>query len=36
MMDLTGCPTTSYNFANDSVKELIESGKLWNMLKHFD
>lgn len=36
MMDLTGCPTTSFTFSNENVQELIRSGRLWNMIKHYD
>lgn len=36
MMDLTGCPTTSFDFKDPKVKELARNGKLWNMLKTFD
>ena len=36
MMDLTGCPTTTFNFKDDSVSKMIQNGKLWNMMKHFD
>ena len=36
MMDLTGCPTTSYEFSDDKVKDMIKSGKLWEYIKTFD
>jgi hypothetical protein len=36
MMDLTGCPTTSFNFKDDKVKTMITNGKLWSMMKVFD
>ena len=36
MMDLTGCPTASFNFSNENVQELVRSGRLWNMIKHYD
>ena len=36
MMDLTGCPTTSFSFADENVQEMIRNGKLWGMLKHYD
>ena len=35
-MDLTGCPTMSLNFKEPKVKDLINSGKLWHLIKHFD
>jgi calpain-15 len=35
-MDLTGCPTISYNFKDDKVKQMISQGKLWEMLKYYD
>lgn len=34
-MDLTGCPTMALNLAEPKVKEMIGSGKLWKLLKHF-
>lgn len=36
MMDLTGCPTVSFNFAEDYVQELIKKQKLWQMLVKYD
>jgi len=36
MMDLTGCPTTSYSFKDEKVKQMIDSGKFWELMKHFD
>ena len=36
MMDLTGCPSTIYNFKNDKVKGMIESGELWQDLLQYD
>ena len=36
MMDLTGCPTTSYSFDDDAVKDLIRSGMLWKLIQTFD
>lgn len=36
LMDLTGCPTTSFTFKDDKVKDLVRNGKLWTMLKTFD
>lgn len=35
-MDLTGCPTMSLNLSESKVKDLINTGKLWNLIKHFD
>lgn len=35
-MDLTGCPTTSFRFDDDYVKEMIRNGKLWNMIIQYD
>ena len=36
LMDLTGCPTTSFSFKEEKVQELVRNGKLWTMLKTFD
>lgn len=36
MMDLTGCPTSSFNFKDSQVQEMARSGKLWTMIKAFD
>lgn len=36
MMDLTGCPTTSFNFKEENVQAMIKSGKLWNLMKVYD
>lgn len=35
-MDLTGCPTVSLSFKESSVRSMIDSGKLWELIKHFD
>ena len=36
MMDLTGCPTLNYDFSSEEVKNLVQEGKFWKMLKDFD
>jgi len=36
MQDLTGCPTSSFKFSDSKVKQLVESGKLWDLMVHFD
>lgn len=36
MQDLTGCPTSSFKFSDAKVKQLVESGKLWDLMMHFD
>lgn len=36
MMDLTGCPTATYSFKDDKVMEMVNTGKLWTLLKHYD
>ncbi len=36
LMDLTGCPTVSYNFKDQKVRQMIEQGKLWELLKYYD
>ena len=36
LMDLTGCPTISYNFKDDKVQTMVQQGKLWELLKYYD
>ncbi len=36
MMDLTGCPTMSLSFSDAKVKKMVASGKLWDLILHFD
>ena len=36
MMDLTGCPTTTYSFSDDNVQQMIKSGKLWRLIVNYD
>mmetsp|Transcript_3423 Transcript_3423/g.2407 ORF Transcript_3423/g.2407 Transcript_3423/m.2407 type:complete len:151 (-) Transcript_3423:184-636(-) len=36
LMDLTGCPTISYNFKDEIVQQMIYQGKLWELLKYYD
>ena len=36
MLDLTGCPTLSYDFQSEEVKELIDEDLLWPLLRQFD
>lgn len=36
MQDLTGCPTSSFKFSDTKVKSLVDSGKLWDLMMHFD
>lgn len=36
MMDLTGCPTATYSFKDEKVMEMVNNGKLWTLLKHYD
>lgn len=36
MQDLTGCPTSSFKFSDAKVKSLVDSGKLWDLMMHFD
>jgi hypothetical protein len=36
LQDLTGCPTSSFKFSDSKVQNLIESGKLWDLMSHFD
>ncbi|OMJ87011.1 hypothetical protein SteCoe_11338 [Stentor coeruleus] len=37
LIDLTGCPTLSYNFKDENIKKDIEKGIMWlNIKDHFD
>ena len=36
MMDLTGSPTMSLSLKDEVVINMINSGKLWELIKHFD
>ena len=36
MLDLTGCPTLSYEFSDDNVRKLIETHEFWNMMRRYD
>eukprot|EP00742_Colponemidia_sp_Colp-10_P006128 GILJ01006558.1.p1 GENE.GILJ01006558.1~~GILJ01006558.1.p1 ORF type:complete len:814 (-),score=130.82 GILJ01006558.1:164-2605(-) len=36
LMDLTGCPSSNYNFADEDVQSLINSGEFWRMLVQWD
>jgi len=33
LIDLTGCPSTSYNFDEEEVLEMVKNGKIWDILK---
>ncbi len=36
MIDLTGCPSISYNFEDADVINIIKNGQLWDLLKSSD
>jgi calpain-15 len=36
MIDLTGCPSTTYDFTNAKVKIMIDNGQLFKEMMHFD
>ena len=36
MIDLTGCPSTNYDFLTEKGKRMIESGDLWREMISFD
>jgi calpain-15 len=36
LIDLTGCPTITFNFGDDEVRGLIESNRLWDEMKNND
>ncbi len=35
LLDLTGCPSTSYDLHDDFVKQFIQKGQLWDLLVYF-
>ena len=35
LMDLTGCPTSTYNLSDDFVQHFVHNGQFWELLKHF-
>jgi hypothetical protein len=36
LIDLTGYPTTNLHFKDPIVKKMIEEGKLWELMKHYN
>lgn len=36
LLDLTGLPTSSYNFEDEYVKDFISNGQFWNLLKYYE
>lgn len=36
LIDLTGSPTTCLSFKDEKVQSMIHSGKLWELIKHYD
>ena len=34
-MDLSGCPTASYNLKDDQVQHFISDGQFWELMKYF-
>lgn len=36
LIDLTGCPTFSYDLTQDKIKEKIASGEMWNRTSEWD
>lgn len=35
LMDLSGCPTSSYNLKDDQVQHFISNGQFWELMKYF-
>jgi hypothetical protein len=35
LMDLSGCPTASYNLKDDQVQHFISDGQFWELMKYF-
>lgn len=35
LLDLTGCPSTSYDLDDEFVKHFIQNGQLWDLLMYF-
>jgi hypothetical protein len=36
LIDLTGCPSVHYDFSDEFVRMLIDSGEFWKLLKKYD
>jgi len=36
VMDLTGCPTVSYYIKDEKVQQMINQGKLWELMKYYN
>ena len=36
MIDLTGCPTSTYDFSIETTKKMIFNGQLWDKMLDFD
>ena len=35
LLDLTGCPSISYDLEDEFVKHFIENGQFWDLLQYF-
>lgn len=35
LIDLTGCPCTSYDLHDEFVRQFIQNGQFWELLLHF-
>lgn len=35
MLDLTGCPTSSYRLRDEYVQHFVKSGQFWELLKYY-
>lgn len=36
LLDLTGCPSISYDLEDEYVQHFIENGQFWDLIKYFD
>lgn len=36
LLDLTGCPSCSYDFEDELIKMLLQNGEFWDLMKSFD
>ena len=35
LMDLTGCPTNTYELEDENVRDFIKNGSFWNLIGYF-
>jgi len=35
LLDLTGCPTNTYQLEDDNVRQFITNGNFWSLIEYF-